>query len=192
LRLVSAVAGRPGDPLLAQLAPALGADVPAALEPQRALVTGAGERVEVLPPPSRRGALVVPAGRHLRTEDVYREFDRLGLGRPSDELDALEAAIRTGSASSAPLSPEFMFNDLQEAAISLLPELAGTLEDVQATGADHVVVSGSGPTVVGLFLGSGGPRLAQSAADHLRGRYPEATGVELASAAFAAAHPVAA
>ena len=190
LRLVSAAAGRPGDPLAAQIAPTLGSDVPAALDPHRALVTGVGERVELLPPPSRRGAVVVPAGRPLRTEDVYREFDRLGLGRPPAELDALEAAIRTGSAGSQPLAPEFMFNDLAQAAISLLPEIADTIDHVCDTGSDHAVVSGSGPTVVGLFLGASGPERARVAAERLRRRYPGATAAEMASAAYAAAHPV--
>ncbi len=45
LRLAAHAAGRPGDPLLAELAPELVADVPSQLAPGRALVTGIGENV---------------------------------------------------------------------------------------------------------------------------------------------------
>ena len=41
-------------------------------------------------------------------------------------------------------------NDLQEAALSLRPELADTLERVRAAGALGALVSGSGPTVFAM------------------------------------------
>src|SRR5207244_8443514 len=49
LRLAAAAAGRPADPLLEELAPRLGADVPSLLHPGLALVGGAGEEVSLLP-----------------------------------------------------------------------------------------------------------------------------------------------
>ena len=42
-------------------------------------------------------------------------------------------------------------NDLQDAALSLCPPIAEALERVAATGPDHSLVSGSGPTVFGLY-----------------------------------------
>ena len=42
-------------------------------------------------------------------------------------------------------------NDLQDAARSLCPSIDDALAAVAATGADHVLVSGSGPTVFGLY-----------------------------------------
>ncbi|MFM9126708.1 MAG: 4-(cytidine 5'-diphospho)-2-C-methyl-D-erythritol kinase, partial [Solirubrobacterales bacterium] len=48
-----------------------------------------------------------------------------------------------------------MANDLEPAAVSLLPELEWTLDEVRGAGALRAFVCGSGPTVVGLFDGLG-------------------------------------
>ena len=45
-------------------------------------------------------------------------------------------------------------NDLQDAARSLCPAIDAALAAARAAGADHALVSGSGPTVVGLFGGA--------------------------------------
>ena len=66
-------------------------------------------------------------------------------------------------------------NDLQAAAISLCPEIAGALDAVSATGADHAFVSGSGPTVVGLYWGDDGALDADAAVESLRARFPATT-----------------
>jgi 4-diphosphocytidyl-2-C-methyl-D-erythritol kinase len=71
---------------------------------------------------------------------VYAEADRLGLPRSPDEL--------------ARAAEELPFvNDLEAAAISLCPSIVDALGAVRAGGADHALVTGSGPTVFGLFCG---------------------------------------
>jgi 4-diphosphocytidyl-2-C-methyl-D-erythritol kinase len=143
-----------GSPTSAELAvaAALGADVPAQLEPGRSLATGAGEVVERLPPPPRFGVLVVPSEHRLSTADVYREADRLELPHgPADlaaRLDEVRAGIGEGPFG---LAEELLVNDLEPAALHLCPAIAAELDRVRALGADHVMVSGSGPTVLGLF-----------------------------------------
>src|SRR5690606_18763108 len=101
LRLAAHAAGRPGDPLIARLAPELGADVPSQVEPAPVLVHGAGEHVERVPDPPPHGVLVLPSRERLATPDVFREADRLGLGRPADELAALRARVRAAVAAGA-------------------------------------------------------------------------------------------
>ena len=64
-----------------ELAADLGADVPSQLDPAFALVGGAGEVVEPLPPPGEFAAVLLPAEEGLSTAEVYAEADRLGLGR---------------------------------------------------------------------------------------------------------------
>ena len=59
--------------------------------------------------------------------------------------------------------------------MSLLPELAWTLDDVRGTGAEHALVCGSGPTVIGLFSDV---ERARSAAVSLSGRDPRPVAVE--------------
>ncbi len=138
---------------LPALAAELGADVPSQLRPALALVGGAGERVEPLPEPAGHAAVLLPGGGGLSTAAVFAEADRLGLGRSAEELDRLAARLREAAgAGASPLDyPELLVNDLAEAALSLRPEIGEALAALRAAGAPLAVLSGSGPTAVGLF-----------------------------------------
>jgi len=175
LRLARAASGLGSDELLGELATRLGADVPAQLAPGRWLATGAGERLRELPSPSRPfGVLVLPAAVGLSTADVYEQADRLGIGRTPGALKEivgdLQAAFELGAG--APANGELLHNDLQAAAIALCPEIEHALEQALDAGADAAFVSGSGPTVVGLFLRANGPGRARRAVEGLAGRDP--------------------
>jgi 4-diphosphocytidyl-2-C-methyl-D-erythritol kinase len=156
LRLAAHAAGAPGDPRAAVLAPRLGADVASLLRPGRVLMTGAGEHVEPLGAPPALGVLVLPVDAALSTPAVYREADRLGLARGPRELAEWDARVRAGDWP--------VHNDLQDAARSLCPAIDDALDAARAAGADTVLVSGSGPTVVGLFEGDDGALRAAAAA----------------------------
>jgi 4-diphosphocytidyl-2-C-methyl-D-erythritol kinase len=176
LRLAARAAGVRDDALLRDIAAGLGADVPAQVRPRRVLATGAGERLHVLPEPAPFGILVVRSEHGLATGDVFREADRLGLPRSGAALEARGADLAAALAAGAPLPPgDLLLNDLEPAAVSLLPELQWTLDDVRGTGAEHALVCGSGPTVVGLFASV---ERARSAAVALSGRRPLPVAVE--------------
>jgi 4-diphosphocytidyl-2-C-methyl-D-erythritol kinase len=191
LRLAAHAAGRPGDPLVADLAPALGADVAAQVVPGRALVTGAGEHVEMMPAPEDGGLLLLPSDARLSTPAVYREADRLGTPRPQAELDALAAEVRAAAATGAALPAALAVNDLEPAARALCPAVDAALEAARAAGADHVMVSGSGPTVFGVFAGPGGAGRAEAAAAALRAAHPRAVAVAPAGPGLGAVVPAA-
>jgi 4-diphosphocytidyl-2-C-methyl-D-erythritol kinase len=163
LRLVAARAGVGDDGLLREIAATLGADVPAQVRPGRVLATGAGERVEALAPPAPYGVLVVPSRERLGTPDVFREADRLGLPR---DRAALAGALATVREHAADLPDALVVNELEPAARSLCPSIDGVLARVREAGADHALVSGSGPTVLGLFAE---PAAAERAARALGG-----------------------
>jgi 4-diphosphocytidyl-2-C-methyl-D-erythritol kinase len=150
---------------LPRIAAALGADVPSQLRPALALVRGAGERVEPLPAPAPHAALLLPDGGGLRTADVFAEADRLGLGREPAELEELAAALReVAGAGASPLSyPGLLVNDLEPPARSLRPAIGESLEALRAAGAPIVLLSGSGPTAVGLFADLAAARAAAAA-----------------------------
>ncbi len=156
LRLAAAELGD-----LQALAAELGADVPSQLRPALALVQGAGERVEPLPDPAPHAAVLLPDGGGLATAEVFAEADRLGLGRPAEELEALAARLREAAGTGAsPLAyPELLVNDLEPAACSLRPVIGEALDALREKGAAVAILSGSGPTAVGLF-----PDLAAAAA----------------------------
>jgi 4-diphosphocytidyl-2-C-methyl-D-erythritol kinase len=156
--------------------------VPAQLAPGRWLAGGAGERLQELPPPRLPfGVLVLPAPQGLSTAAVYAEADRLELARTHAELreraDALAGAFARGDP--LPHASGLLHNDLQRAAVSLRPEIAQTLREARGVGAEVAVLSGSGPTVLGLFAGTAraprsGPALAEHAAQELGERVPGA------------------
>jgi 4-diphosphocytidyl-2-C-methyl-D-erythritol kinase len=140
-------------PGVAELARALGADVPSQLHPGMALVGGAGERVEPLPFGDELGVVLVPGDEGLSTADVYAEADALGLARSDAELERLGRELRAAAASgSSPFEyAELLVNDLEQAALSLRPEIAEALGALEEIGARKALVTGSGPTAFGLF-----------------------------------------
>jgi 4-diphosphocytidyl-2-C-methyl-D-erythritol kinase len=148
LRLLARAAQIKDDDLLHGIATGLGADVPAQVKPGRVLATGVGDVIARVPGVARYGVLVVPDAEPLRTPDVFREADRLGLPRKAKGLSAALEAVQGG----LPDLPDALcVNELEPAALSLRPRLSDTLARVKDAGADVAMVSGSGPTVLGLF-----------------------------------------
>ena len=186
LRLAMALApGRAEE--VEQIAAGLGADVPAQLLPGLVLGTGAGELVERFEPLPEHAYAVVPAPFALPTPEVFREADRLELQRSDAELDARYRALAAVLTARTRIPTELLGNDLQAAAVSLRGWCGEALEAVRATGAEQSFVSGSGPTVVGLWWGASAAELAGAAANLLKRRHPAATTALPVDARFAAA-----
>jgi 4-diphosphocytidyl-2-C-methyl-D-erythritol kinase len=160
---------------VAAIAARLGADVPSQLRPGPSLGSGAGELIEPLARLAPYGVLVIPQRFALSTPDVYREADRLGLPRSHDELSALHGSV-TAAIPPGP-TPELIVNDLQPAALSLAPQIGDALDAARRAGADHVLVCGSGPTVIGIFDGADGERRAAAAAAALSDLFEGALGI---------------
>jgi 4-diphosphocytidyl-2-C-methyl-D-erythritol kinase len=142
---------------------------------------GAGERVLALPEAAPLHLVIVPLDAALSTPAVYRAFDALGGAREPAALEAIGARLAAGE-----LPGELIVNDLQEAARSLCPAIGPALDAVRATGAAHALVSGSGPTVFGLYAAAAA---AEAAAAALRPAYPRAVAAEPAGTAAAEAAP---
>jgi 4-diphosphocytidyl-2-C-methyl-D-erythritol kinase len=155
------------------LAAEIGADVPVQLDPGRALVRGAGERIERLERSEEYAVVLIPAAAGLATSDVYTEADRLGLGRDSSELEALgKRLVDAAGGGASPLAYlELLENDLQPAALSLRPEIGGAIHALEAVGAARALITGSGPTAFGLFPDKA---IADRAAASLSPRYADA------------------
>jgi 4-diphosphocytidyl-2-C-methyl-D-erythritol kinase len=157
-----------------RIARTLGADVPGQLRPGLSLGTGAGERLEPVAPLAPHAFVIVPQSFPLATAEVYREADRLGLPRGADELAERRRALATAMTPGAILPEQIVVNDLEPASVSLAPGIAEALGDVRAVGAEHTLVCGSGPTVIGIYWGEQAESRAREGLGRLGGKYPEA------------------
>ena len=147
---------------LAALALGLGADVPFFLAPRPALVRGVGERIEPVEGLPTLDLLLVHPGVGLSTAEVYGAYD------------ALEGALTPPEAGPTVRPPEGLLepealaglleNDLEPAARRLCPPLARLRQRIAEAGAVGVGMSGSGPTLFGVFRDEGS---AHEAAERL-------------------------
>jgi 4-diphosphocytidyl-2-C-methyl-D-erythritol kinase len=106
--------------------------------------------------------LLIPDPEGLSTAAVYAELDRLGGWRAELQPSPLR---RLAGADPIQLVAA-LENDLQQAALSLRPDLQERLDALTGAGALGVAVSGSGPTCFGLFTDR---CAADQAAAHLPG-----------------------
>jgi 4-diphosphocytidyl-2-C-methyl-D-erythritol kinase len=150
LRLAAEAAGFNDRRRLEDIAAELGADVPSQVRGGLVLATGEGSRLRPLPLALDYAAVVLPVDAELPAGDVYAEADRLGI--PRDPLGLARSLTRLQAAISAETVLDHVHNDLQDAARSLCPGIDEALEAAINAGADHALVSGSGPTVVALFI----------------------------------------
>ncbi len=185
LRLAMAIApGRAEE--VESIASGLGADVPAQLLPGLALGTGAGEIVEQFGGVGEVSFVVVPSSEFaLPTPDVFREADRLGLARDAAELQQRYAELVAALGGGRRLPDELVVNDLEPAAVSLCPWCGVAMEAVRTAGADHAIVSGSGPTVVGIWWGEDARPRAVDAAQTLVEMFPGTVAAEPVDVQFA-------
>ncbi|MBQ9914986.1 MAG: 4-(cytidine 5'-diphospho)-2-C-methyl-D-erythritol kinase [Clostridia bacterium] len=133
---------------LASLGLTLGADVPFCLYGKPALAEGIGE---ILSPAS--GLLdcyVVLAnpGIGVSTGAIYKAIDEASVA-PKTDTKKLLAALAQGDLAEAFLHMENMMEPVAE---SFCPEIREILSAIKKTGADHVMMSGSGATCFGIYL----------------------------------------
>ena len=144
-----------GRAALEERAAALGSDVPFCLRGGTALGTGRGEELATLLRARTEQHLVVAlADGGLSTPVVFAELDRLRGGglesRAGGGLDSraggVEPLVEALAGDDPAAVAGLLANDLQPAALSLIPALRRTLRAGQEAGALHGLVSGSGPT----------------------------------------------
>ena len=140
-------------------------------------MTGAGEHVEPLGPPPPLGVLVLPVDAELSTPGGLRR------GRPAR---AHAQPRRAGAARRARAGGDVGARQRPagRGAVAVPARSTRALAAARAAGAEHVLVSGSGPTVVGLFGGADGPARAAAAASACG--WPRAVAAEPVDEAWAA------
>lgn len=135
---------------LAGLGTALGADIPYCLFLGTALCEGIGERLTRLPDAPDCHCVLVKPDAGASTGEIYQAYDALeaegGIRHPQTAL--LLNALEQGDFL---LLCSNLCNVLEPVTRTLLPEISVLIEKMRALGADGVRMSGSGPTVFGLF-----------------------------------------
>lgn len=125
----------------------IGADVPYCVMRGTALAEGIGERLTRLPDaPDLHVVLAKPAV-HISTGFVYGNL-RVDALEVHPDIDAQVQAIRDGDAHRM---AKLMGNVLETVTIPACPVIAEIKSSMMCEGAVNAMMSGSGPTVFGLF-----------------------------------------
>ena len=133
---------------LNDLALKLGADVPFCLHGGVCLCEGIGEVLTPLDSAASGMAVVVAKNaKGLSTPYIYQRFDALPLQSVRSSCRMLDA-LQTGDVHEISLAA---FNDLEAVSLAEKPEIATLKERLLQLGAVGAMMSGSGPSVFGLF-----------------------------------------
>lgn len=129
---------------LIELAKQFGSDVPFSLLGGLAIGTNRGENLKQLEPFGFDCHFVIAISQEgLSTPQVFARFDEIGQSSPFSDLGIALTGIQQLA--------RIMNNDLEPAATTLLPSISNTIEVLKLSGAIKAMVTGSGPTVIGLF-----------------------------------------
>ena len=125
----------------------IGADVPYCLMRGTALAQGIGEKLSQLPPMVKCPVLIAKPAVSVSTKFVYQNL-KLDEHTIHPDIDALIGAIRNKDFTAICGN---MGNVLESVTIPNYPVIAQIKEKMMEAGASHAMMSGSGPTVFGLF-----------------------------------------
>lgn len=130
------------DRQLMEIGVKLGADVPFFIFKQTALAEGIGEQLQAMPPMPSAWVLLVNPGVHVSTAWVYRSLQLTNqktltmLPKFFDSIDNI---------------CQILSNDLEDVTIPAFPVIGDIKNRMLEMGASGAMMSGSGPTVFGLF-----------------------------------------
>ncbi len=131
---------------LQQLGVQLGADIPYCIRLGTALSEGIGEVLTPLPPAPALYCVLIKPSAAVSTKYVYEHLPLATASHP--DIDAALSAIETGSISKLCAN---LNNILEPVARELCPEVEDIECRLMELGALGTCMSGSGPTVFGLF-----------------------------------------
>ena len=127
----------------------LGADVPYCVQRGTALAEGIGERLSVPPSMPKCTILIAKPGISVSTKFVYENLHANDL-KPEQHPD-VDRMIEAMKEKNLDLLCERMGNVLETVTIPAYPVIQEIKEHMMACGAAGAMMSGSGPTVFGIF-----------------------------------------
>lgn len=153
LRALNRIAkGRLTMPRLLSLSASLGSDVPFCLVGHTRLCEGRGERLRMLSPCPALPIVILPSPERVSTPMAYAALDAAygGFVEPREHADlvAMTAAL-TASDGAAVCSS--LYNIFEDVILPTVPIAAENRARLLSLGARAAMMSGSGPTVFGIF-----------------------------------------
>ena len=150
---------------LLELAAELGSDVPYCLLGGTALCLGRGENIERLPEKLRLHFVIAVADEYVSTPAAYSELDRIYRDfeepKKDDSVNCYNAVM--DSVRSGIVSEIKLYNIFEKAIFPICSVAESIKRDMFTLGATHALMSGSGPSVYGIFTDK---VHAESAAEH--------------------------
>lgn len=137
---------------------AIGADVPYCLLRSTALAEGIGERLTTLPPMPDCHILIGKPPVSVSTKFVYENLDM----EKEPEHPAIDDILKALSEKDLPALAASMGNVLETVTIPHYPEIDSIKQCMLENGALNAMMSGSGPTVFGIFEKKRGSRRQKS------------------------------
>ncbi|HEX3033638.1 MAG TPA: 4-(cytidine 5'-diphospho)-2-C-methyl-D-erythritol kinase [Thermodesulfobacteriota bacterium] len=152
-----------GEDGLINLSPTLGADAPFFIHSRSALVRGIGEKLTLIRNFPLFHYVLLNPGFEVSTKRIYELWDEMKdrelatEGKEITEKDYLHKGSMDSAAKSESIISLFrkgnfpLRNDLEEPALSLYPGIRSLKERLCSLEAEAVSMTGSGPTVFGVF-----------------------------------------
>ena len=125
----------------------IGADVPYCLMRGTALAEGIGEKLTELPAPPKASILVAKPPIMVSTKEVYQSLKADELSSHPD-IDGMIEALKQGSLQEI---TDRMDNVLETVTVEQFPVIAQIKDFMKEHGAMNALMSGSGPTVFGIY-----------------------------------------
>ena len=132
---------------LCEIGVTLGADVPYCIWGGTALSEGIGEKLSRVDAMPDCYILIAKPGISVSTKYVYTTLD-LNTDTVHPDIDGMKKALEDGNLYGI---TERMGNVLQDVTIPAYPEVERIKEQMKTLGAVNAMMSGSGPTVFGIF-----------------------------------------
>ena len=135
----------------------LGADVPYCIMRGTVLAEGIGEELKELPPMPKCTVLIAKPPISVSTKVVYEALDAKEISEHPD-IDGVIEGLEEGSLKKVASA---MGNVLEDVTIPMHPVIEEIKQEMKECGALNAMMSGSGPTVFGLFENRTAAREAQ-------------------------------
>ncbi len=154
---------------LCELGVKLGADVPFCIVGGTMLAEGIGEKLQALAIPGSVYVLLAKPPVAVSTKEVYQAYDKLLEEAPPElaDIEKVKNAIDKGTADAL---ASCLYNALALVTEPLHPEIVQLREEIMKEGAKGALMSGSGPSVFGLYDDL---QAAKDAAGRLQERFPD-------------------